>query len=61
MRPSFDKKKAAEQTERDAAIQAYLDAGGVIKQVDSSEYQRERGRLSKAEMSKRAYLMRGYS
>ncbi len=61
MRRSPDPVKEAQRAEIERLVAEYVDAGGTIQRVDISEYKRERGRLSRAQMSKRSYLMRGYS
>tara|TARA_R100001443_G_scaffold108702_3_gene119515 strand:+ start:4174 stop:4362 length:189 start_codon:yes stop_codon:yes gene_type:complete len=57
MRSSNNNTKEKERERTADALQKYLDNGGTIKQIDSGQYQRERGRLSKADMSRREYLL----
>jgi hypothetical protein len=49
---SRDQEKEMQRREISEALQKYLDQGGVITQADESEYNRERGTLSREQVVK---------
>ena len=52
MKISRDQEKELQRREISEALQKYLEQGGVIKQADESEYNRDHGTLSREQVVK---------
>ncbi len=52
MKFSRDQEKEMQRREISEALQKYLEQGGVITQADESEYNRDRGTLSREQVVK---------